>query len=133
LRQAAGKFESIGCLLFAAEALTEAAAAFRADGRDSSARTCAARAQVLLDRCPGAHTPALAHAEFDALTAREREITILAAHGMSRKAIANRLVLSVRTIENQLQHAYRKLGITSRTELAAVLDVDSQEVASQKK
>jgi DNA-binding CsgD family transcriptional regulator len=127
LRDAASVFESMGYLLSAAEALFEAAAAFSADGRESSARSCAARAQVLLDRCPGARTPALAAAEVDALTTREREIVTLAAHGLSNKAIASRLVVSVRTVENQLQHAYRKLGITSRTELASVLEADSQE------
>jgi DNA-binding CsgD family transcriptional regulator len=132
LSDAASVFESMGYLLSAAEALFEAAAAFSANGRDSSARRCAARAQLLLDRCPGARTPALATAEVDALTAREREIATLAAHGFSNKAIASRLVVSVRTVENQLQHAYRKLGITSRVELGSVLDVDSHGRVSAK-
>jgi DNA-binding NarL/FixJ family response regulator len=59
--------------------------------------------------------------DFDQLTPREREIATLAAGGSSNKAIATRLVISVRTVENQLQRAYRKLGITRRQELATLL------------
>jgi DNA-binding NarL/FixJ family response regulator len=122
LEDVARAFEEVGTFLFAAEALSEAAMTFRHKGRMSSARSCAARAQALLTRCAGASTPALkAMEEFDELTPREREIATLAARGLSNKAIAARLVISVRTVENQLQRTYRKLGITSRDELLTVL------------
>ena len=62
--------------------------------------------------------------DFDELTPREREIATLATRGLSNKTIAARLVLSVRTVENQLQRTYHKLGVTSRGELAALLDLD---------
>jgi DNA-binding NarL/FixJ family response regulator len=127
LRDAASVFERMGYLLSAAEAGFEAAAAFSAEGRDSSARACASRARALLDHCPGARTPALATDDFDTLTRREREIATLASHGLSNKAIAGRLVLSVRTVENRLQRVYRKLGVTSRGELASVLDLEQRE------
>jgi DNA-binding CsgD family transcriptional regulator len=58
---------------------------------------------------------------FAPLTQREREITELAAGGWSSPRIAGHLHLSRRTIENHLQHSYRKLGITRREELAAVI------------
>jgi DNA-binding CsgD family transcriptional regulator len=125
LREAASGFERLGHSLSAAEALFEAAAGFSADGRASSARACAARARALLEHCPGARTPPLTTDNLHTLTKREREIATLAAHGLSNKAIAGRLTVSVRTVENQLQHAYRKLGITSRAELGSVLEVDS--------
>jgi DNA-binding NarL/FixJ family response regulator len=49
---------------------------------------------------------------------------MLAAVGHSNRQIAEELFLSVRTIENHLQRVYEKLGIRSRTELAAALGVD---------
>ena len=128
LRASGRAFEQIGALLFAAEAMTEAATAFGDDGRASSARACATHAQTLLEHCDGARTPALSAAhELVALTSREREIATLAGGGLSNKAIASRLVLSPRTVENHLQQAYRKLGVTRRSELASLLETDRVE------
>jgi len=55
------------------------------------------------------------------LSEREREIGMLAAKGLASKDIAERLYLSVRTVNNHLQHIYTKLGITSRAGLAQAL------------
>jgi DNA-binding CsgD family transcriptional regulator len=55
------------------------------------------------------------------LTGREREVAELAASGVASKDIADRLFLSVRTVENHLQHAYAKLGLTGREQLEPVL------------
>lgn len=55
------------------------------------------------------------------LTAREQEVAELVVGGASRAAIAERLVVSVRTVDSHLQRAYRKLGVRSRVELAAAL------------
>ena len=55
------------------------------------------------------------------LTRREREIAALAAKGDSNGDIADQLHVSVRTVETHLQKVYRKLGINSRSELAAAL------------
>lgn len=51
------------------------------------------------------------------LTLREREIVRLVAEGLSNKAIAGRLAVSVRTVEGHLNHVFSKLGLSSRTEL----------------
>ena len=56
------------------------------------------------------------------LTAREREVAGLAAAGVPSKEIAERLFLSVRTVNNHLQNAYTKLGVSSRAEVARVLE-----------
>jgi DNA-binding NarL/FixJ family response regulator len=45
----------------------------------------------------------------------------LAAGGLSNREIAERLVVSVRTIDNHLHSAYSKLGVTGREELPAIL------------
>jgi DNA-binding NarL/FixJ family response regulator len=50
------------------------------------------------------------------LTDREREILELLAQGMSNKAIAAQLYLSVRTVEGHLANIYARLDVHSRTE-----------------
>ena len=57
----------------------------------------------------------------DPLSGRERQIVMLAAKGMASKDIAGRLFLSGRTVSNHLQHAYIKLGVSSRAGLAQAL------------
>ena len=49
---------------------------------------------------------------------REQRVVELAADGLSNKEIAARLVVSVHTVEVHLSHAYAKLGVRSRAELA---------------
>jgi non-specific serine/threonine protein kinase len=53
------------------------------------------------------------------LTAREAEVTGLVARGLSNQAIAGELVLSERTVEMHVSNALHKLGLTTRTQLAA--------------
>ncbi|XVU30073.1 alpha/beta fold hydrolase [Actinoplanes sp. CA-054009] len=51
------------------------------------------------------------------LTPREREVMALAVQGLSARDIAAHLFISERTVESHIEHAYRKLGVTSRIEL----------------
>jgi predicted ATPase/DNA-binding CsgD family transcriptional regulator len=53
------------------------------------------------------------------LTRREREVAGLVAEGLTNPAIAERLVLSPRTVEGHVQHLLDKLGFTSRSQIAA--------------
>ena len=55
------------------------------------------------------------------LTRREREVALLAQTGLSSQAIAERLYLSVRTVDSHLARTYNKLGIAGRRELGAAL------------
>src|SRR5262249_47296747 len=57
----------------------------------------------------------------DALTPSERRIADMATGGLSNPEIAQELFLTVKTVEMHLTHAYRKLGIRRRTELAEAL------------
>lgn len=55
------------------------------------------------------------------LSARQREVALLAAAGLSSRAIAERLFLSPRTVETHLASVFTKLGVHTRAELAEVL------------
>jgi len=127
LRAAGEGFEALGCWLLAAEAFTAAAVGLRAIGQAASARAAGARAAALLARCEGARTPALTGVEAGAsLTRRERDVALLAAHGIPNREIAQRLVLSVRTVESHLAQTYRKLGVSDRRELADLMATGAQ-------
>ena len=57
-----------------------------------------------------------------ALTPSERRIAELAAAGQQNREIAEALFVTTATVEYHLRNAYRKLGITSRTQLAEALE-----------
>ncbi len=124
LEQAAGAFEVIGALLFAAEACTDAAVAWQQRGEPRKATAAERRAAALAARCDGARTPGLDDAApaRAVLTAREFEIARLAASGVANKEIAARLGLSLHTVQNKLHVAYEKLGVAGRSELARALE-----------
>ncbi|WP_191242438.1 helix-turn-helix transcriptional regulator [Amycolatopsis deserti] len=116
--------EDMGEVLAAADAAAQAAATHWRAGRTAAARAAATRAHQLAEACEGARTPALAAAEQPLpLTDREREIVTLAARGLSNREIADRLVVSVRTVEGHLYRASTKLGVTERTAFAALLGI----------
>jgi DNA-binding CsgD family transcriptional regulator len=54
------------------------------------------------------------------LSPREAEIVLLICEGMANKAIADRLRLAPRTVENYVYRLYRKLGVASRFELIRI-------------
>lgn len=64
---------------------------------------------------------ALARRSTDAatLSKAERRVARLAAEGRRNAEIAQDLGIDVKTVEAHLARAYRKLGVRSRTELAA--------------
>ena len=57
----------------------------------------------------------------EALTPSERRVAALAAAGRPNKAIAQELFVTPKTVEVHLSNTYRKLGVTSRAELAGRL------------
>jgi ATP/maltotriose-dependent transcriptional regulator MalT len=114
-------FEELGLLLHAAEASAQAAAGHRRSGRVRAERAAATRAWALAARCGGARTPALAGLAAPRLTARQRQIAHLAVSGLSNREIAERLVLSTRTVANTLVHVYERTGVSGRDGLAGLL------------
>ncbi len=114
-------FERMGDLIAAVDAAAQAAIAYRRQDRRGSALGCSARADALAQPC-GVSTPALQQAsEKVPLTEREREIVMLIGAGLSNRDVAERLTLSVRTVESHLYRAMAKTGTASRDELATLL------------
>ncbi|GAB3538226.1 LuxR family transcriptional regulator [Arthrobacter tecti] len=59
---------------------------------------------------------------LDSLTERERSIAVLVAQGRSNRDIAQVMCVSVRTIEGHVYRLYSKLGVSSRSQLALLLE-----------
>jgi DNA-binding CsgD family transcriptional regulator len=57
----------------------------------------------------------------DALTPQELQVALMVASGATNREAGSRLFLSAKTIEAHLGRIYRKLGLRSRTELAALV------------
>jgi predicted ATPase/class 3 adenylate cyclase/DNA-binding CsgD family transcriptional regulator len=55
----------------------------------------------------------------DGLTAREAEVLCLIANGATSKEIAERLVITVNTVESHITHVYQKIGARGRAEATA--------------
>jgi DNA-binding CsgD family transcriptional regulator len=75
------------------------------------------RRQSLAETGPRA---ARAATGWGSLTEAERSVAMLVAEGLSNPVIASRLFVSRHTVESHLKHAYAKLGISSRVELAGL-------------
>lgn len=57
---------------------------------------------------------------WDSLTPSERQVALLVAEGFSNPDIAERLFVSRATVKTHLAHAFTKLDVTSRAQLAAM-------------
>lgn len=128
---AAAEFERIGALLSAADAAAQAASAHERAGDRRRLLESAATANRLAADCGGAGTPALRQAAQPLpLTAREREIANLVAAGLSNRQIAERLTVSVRTVEGHLYRACIKMDVSDRESLGALIRGESSGGAS---
>jgi ATP/maltotriose-dependent transcriptional regulator MalT len=105
------EFERIGALRSATEAAADAATAFLRAGRQDSARRAAVRSRELFIDGQGGSPPVIdgLTAEAIGLSPREAELVELAKQGLSNPEIAERLVLSKRTVESHLYRATQKL------------------------
>jgi DNA-binding CsgD family transcriptional regulator len=121
LEQAAAAFAETGAGLLAAEAAADAAARWHLRGEPRRGAAASRLAYAYQSGCEGAAPTLRSGGRRPVLTPAERDAAELALRGHSNKAIAAELVLSVRTIENRLQHVYEKLGINGRGELADAL------------
>jgi DNA-binding NarL/FixJ family response regulator len=119
LLEIADRFEGMGALLYGSEAAAHAAQILVDAGRQDSARRAAARSRELFVDGQGRPLPVIDGFEGDAieLTPRESELVELARVGLSNGDIAQRLVLSKRTVESHMYRAMQKLGISDRRRL----------------
>ena len=110
-------YQAVAHPLGAALAATTAAREWERVGRVEAARTSRRRLSVLgpIEGLPGDS------ARADNLTPRELEVAIAAAERELSREIADRLGVSVRTVDHQLGSVYRKLGVSSRRDLRAAL------------
>ena len=61
-------------------------------------------------------------AKIDRLTRREREVAELIMERLTNPQIAERLVVSPKTVEIHASNIFRKLGVSSRREVAGAFD-----------
>jgi DNA-binding CsgD family transcriptional regulator len=78
------------------------------------------RAEDLLTGCEGLRSP-LSEPGQSMLTSREREVAVMAADGHPSSHIAQRLGISVRTVDNLLARCYQKLQVPGRRDLPEAL------------
>lgn len=120
LLAAAEKMRSGGLVLHATRVHLMAVTALRAQGHSDGAARQYARLRSLVhdsgDDLDLLLTSSLR--PYRDLTEREAEVARLVASGMSNRDVARILVVSERTIDNHLYRIYRKLGVSSREELA---------------
>jgi DNA-binding NarL/FixJ family response regulator len=117
LDAAAHRFADIGAMALAADAAAQAAREHARTGQRGKETKSSTRAHGLA-RQGGIRTPAVDKAAWPLpITAREREIANLVVAGLSNRQIADRLVVSVRTVEGHVYRMFAKLGIDDRDQL----------------
>ncbi|HJQ73948.1 MAG TPA: LuxR C-terminal-related transcriptional regulator, partial [Gaiellaceae bacterium] len=136
IREAVALLESSPARLEHAYALANLGAALRRANQRARARDHLRHALELAQRAGATLLAEEAHEELiaagarprrvelsgaAALTPSERRIAAMAAEGMSNREIAQALFVTLRTVEMHLSHAFRKLGVSSRTQLPAAL------------
>jgi DNA-binding CsgD family transcriptional regulator len=119
-----------------AKALTELGAALRRANRRSEAREQLRRAVELATICgarpfaarantelraTGARPRRIALSGVESLTPSERRVAQMAAEGPTNREIAQVLFVTPKTVEIHLSSVYRKLGISSRSQLPTAL------------
>jgi ATP/maltotriose-dependent transcriptional regulator MalT len=115
-------FEQAGLLLSAADAAAQAAGMHEQRHARRREIESVTRAMRLATLCGGASSPAIrAAARPLPVTARELEVAELVAAGSQNREIAERLSVSVRTVEGHVYRACLKLGVSDRDGLTAII------------
>ncbi len=99
IRRARDLYERLGAVLWLGECEAALASALRRAGQQAGAAD------------PGGRDPRL--------TAREHEVALLVGEGLTNREVAQRLTLSIRTVDFHLRNVLHKLGFGSRRQLRA--------------
>jgi DNA-binding CsgD family transcriptional regulator len=136
LREAVEVLEGSPARLELAKALTELGAALRRGKRRREARDVLRRAVELATHCgarplaqhaetellaTGARPRRIALSGVESLTPSERRVARMAAEGLTNREIAEAVFVTPKTVEVHLSSVYRKLEISSRSQLPAML------------
>jgi DNA-binding CsgD family transcriptional regulator len=122
LMACAEELAGMGAWLLAVEAEGEAALRLADSRRQRESNAAVRTALGWYAQCEGARSPLTDRLVAPSgLTSKELEVARLAALGYTSKQIAERLVVSIRTVDAHLYRVYAKLGIHDRSDLAAVL------------
>lgn len=140
LTRSVDDFRAADARLESVHTLRDLTAEYEAHGRSADARRVRDHAQALAEECGitgSVHAPRAAWAvtvpqareelqpRAAQLSEAESRVAVLAADGYSNRQIAQKLFVTVSTVEQHLTRVYRKLRVTRRTELARRLPVDS--------
>jgi DNA-binding CsgD family transcriptional regulator len=134
LEQAAADYQTLGLRFDRARSLLALGRLQRKHRKWGAARSSLAQAAAAFDEIDSVGWADLARSELarvgsrrprpaGELTPSEQRVAELAAEGLANKEIAQTLFVTVRTVEEHLSHAYAKLGIRSRSQLAGRLKV----------
>ena len=122
LVDASAQYEAFGDRIAAADAAAQAVIACQQAGLRGAALSASAKAERLATECQGAQTPALiAATTSQPFTTRQREIISLAAQGLSNQEIADRLTVSIRSVEGHLFRASQRVGANNREQLISIM------------
>ena len=121
LLAASAEYREIGDRATAADAAAQAGVVFTRAQQRSRGLYAAAIAQELATECGGLCTPALRSRVGVPLTGRQRDVIELVVAGLSNREIADRLVMSVRTVEGHVYRACQRVGAQTREQLATIL------------
>jgi class 3 adenylate cyclase/DNA-binding CsgD family transcriptional regulator len=136
LREAVAMLEPSQARLEHARALVELGSALRRANRRSDAREPLRRGRELATLCgaepladraetellaTGARPRRIALSGAESLTPSERRVAQMAAEGNTNREIAQALFVTTKTVEVHLSSAYRKLDISSRSQLPRAL------------
>lgn len=121
LADAAARFEKLGLMAAAADAMAHASREFGRDGIRGPELEFAARAHWVASGCE-LRSPAIGALDVPLdMTDREREIATLVGGGLTNRQVADRLGVSVRTVEGHLYRMFAKLQIGDREQLSRLV------------